>query len=103
MARPLMPIEESLAGELYNKFLDFIDSKNAIPLERAFWRWLIRRKHYTVDELPEPTFRWQFGRLLREGYIAIEPDTRSLVPMQRRIMPGVPNLSESKGNGEIAS
>jgi hypothetical protein len=87
LARPLLPIDECLAGELYNHFLDFIDRKQAIPLERAFWRWLIRRQKYTKDQLPEHTFRWQFGRLLREGYIGIEPDTRSLVPLKRRIVP----------------
>ena len=80
MARPLPPIEEALAGELFDHFLDFIEIKGGIPIERTFWRWLIRHKRYTAAELPEPTFRWQFGRLQREGYIRVDPETRILVP-----------------------
>ncbi len=80
MARPLKPIEESLAGEIHDHFLDFIALKGGIPLERTFWRWLVSNGRYTLKELPETTFDWHFDRLVREGYIGIDPETRILIP-----------------------
>ena len=82
MAKRLPPIEETLAAELYDYLLDFIESNGAIPVERAFWGWLPHKKFYTSLELPEHTFRYHFGRLHREGYISIEPITRSLKPLR---------------------
>lgn len=82
MSRPLMPIEECLAGELHDYFLEFIALKKGVPIERTFWAWLIRNKKYTKKELPEHTFRWQFGRLIREGYIGIDAETRTLIPLR---------------------
>lgn len=86
MARHALPIAESLAGELYNHFLDFIDEKQTIPNEHAFWNWLIYTEKYTAAALPVTTFKYHFGRLMREGFITIEPDTRSLIPHERRIV-----------------
>lgn len=83
MAKRMRPIEETLAGELFDHFIDFIEQEGAIPLERAFWGWLIRTNKYTLEALPENTFRYHFGRLISEGYIGVELLTRSLKPLRR--------------------
>lgn len=85
MAKDLPPIEETLAWELLSHFEQFVKLKNAIPIERAFWRYLIRNSIYTHDALPEHVFRYQFGRLIHEGYIAVERQTRSLSPARLRM------------------
>ena len=82
MAKRMPPIQETLAVELFNHFIDFIDEHKAVPLERAFWVYLVGKGLYTADALPESTYRYHFGRLIQEGYIAIEPYTRSLKPMR---------------------
>lgn len=82
MPRRLDPIDESLSGELWDYFLDFIEVKGGIPLERSFWCWLIGHGKYSSAELPEHKFRYHFGRLYREGYIAIDRDTRCLIPLR---------------------
>lgn len=94
MSRPLIPIAESLAGELYDYFLDFIDDHNAIPVERAFWGWLIQTQKYSLQALPVSKFNYHFGRLMREGYITVEPKTRALIPRERRIVP-LENISKT--------
>ena len=80
MARPLPPIEECLAGELHDYFLEFIAIKGGVPIEGTFYSWLIRQKKYTKAELPEFRFRWQFARLIKEGYIGLDGETRTLIP-----------------------
>lgn len=85
MAKRPVPIEGSLAEELYNLFIEFIDTKGGVPIERAFWGWLIRQGKYKIEVLPEWTFRYQFGRLIAEGWITVEPDTRALVPRKNPI------------------
>lgn len=80
MAKPRVPIEGSLAEELYNHFTNFIDNEGAIPVERAFWRWLIAKGHYSSDELPEHTCHYQFIRLEMAGWIEIESLTRAISP-----------------------
>jgi hypothetical protein len=82
MAKRRQPIEDSLAEELYEKFLMFIHKNGAIPVVNAFWSWLILRNHYTRSELPEHTCRYQFRRLELAGWIEVEPDTGAISPQR---------------------
>ena len=78
MAKPRSPIEGTLAEELYTHFLEFVQTKGGTPIERAFWGWLIYKNKYTREALTENTFRYHFGRLVQEGWIKIDLETRTL-------------------------
>jgi hypothetical protein len=82
MAKPRPQIEGSLAEELYAHFKVFVGTKGCVPLEHAFWVWLLAKGHYTKASLPEWVFRWQFKRLVEHKWLAIEPETRSIIPLR---------------------
>lgn len=76
MARPSIPLDESIGGEIYDILLEFVDAKQTIPNAHAFWQnILVGQKGYAISR---SGFEYWWLRLQIAGLIEIEPLTRSV-------------------------
>ncbi len=75
MPRRLTPIEDTPAWDIYRELLKFVHAKRAIPNEHALYQYVLIPRGYKMS-IGE--YRYYFGRLQKEGYVRVEPDTRAI-------------------------
>lgn len=75
MPRRLTPIDETPAWDIYRELLRFVQAKRAIPNEHALYQYVLMPRGYkmTIGE-----YRYYFGRLQKEGFVRVEPQTRAI-------------------------
>lgn len=85
MGRKRPPIQETLAWEIFEELLSFVDTEQAIPCEHAIWASILKPKGY---DLTLGQFRYQFNMLKAEGYIQIDRKSGAVkIPKDRLIVP----------------
>lgn len=82
MARRAKPLEETPAQDILSELLTFVDQEQTIPNENAFLS-IMRARGY---QLTDKEYRYYFLRLRLEGHVSIEPKTRSIRIVNRRIV-----------------
>ena len=82
MSRRAKPLEDTPAMDILNELLTFVDQEQAIPNENAFLS-IMRQRGY---KLTDKEYRYYFLRLRLEGHVSIEPKTRSVRILNRRIV-----------------
>lgn len=76
MARPTLPLSETLGGEIYDALLDFVDKEGAVPNAHAFWsNILVKERGYALSR---GGFNHWWMRLQLVGLITVEPKTKTI-------------------------
>jgi sulfite reductase beta subunit-like hemoprotein len=82
MGRRAKPLEDTPAMDILSELLSFVDAEQTIPNENAFLS-IMRQHGYT---LTDKEYRYYFLRLRLEGHISIEPKTRAVKVLSRKIV-----------------
>ena len=72
MARPRLPLEETLRWEIYVELRRWVKAKNTIPNPHVFWRKVLPPAGY---KMAWGTFQREWERLQRDNLIVIEATT----------------------------
>lgn len=76
MARPTLPLRDTLGGEIYDALLQFVDEQQAIPNAHAFWsQVLVKDKGYALSR---SGFSYWWLQLQLVGLITVEPKTKAI-------------------------
>lgn len=93
MARHQLPIEETLAWEIYTEIQRYSESHDVIPPSALSWfGHMTRAKDYPRNpglgyEISYGEFRWHWNRLRIEQYIQIDPGTNAIRIRGVKILP----------------
>ena len=85
MARRRTPIEDTPGWTIYQELIEYVDSHQVIPNVNAFFEHLVRQGKYA--ETDKHMYRYYMERrLVEDGLISVDYNTRSIRIVERRIV-----------------
>jgi hypothetical protein len=85
MPRRAKPLEDTPAFDILSELHAIADTRQIIPNEHALFVHMRTTRGYTHLNIDQ--FRYYFSRLVKEGHLRIDQQTRAITILARRIVP----------------